>query len=83
MSKKNYKVALDSINKALPKMIEYNNNGNVLAAYYYLGKVYDGLGKKAKAAENFIRVDSIYKITKEITIEFVDGYPFSISIFIS
>ncbi|TPG45259.1 helix-turn-helix domain-containing protein [Flavobacterium pectinovorum] len=77
--KKNYKVALDSINKALPKMIEYNNTGNLLAGYYYLGKSYDGLGKKANAVENFIRVDSIYKITKEMTTEFVDGYPYLIS----
>ncbi|SNR39956.1 AraC family transcriptional regulator, partial [Flavobacterium sp. ov086] len=79
--KKNYKVALDSINKVLPKMIEYDNTGNLLAGYYYLGKSYEGLGKKAKAAENFIRVDSIYKITKEITIEFVDGYPYLITYF--
>lgn len=77
--KKNYKVALDSINKSLPKMIEYNNVSNVLAAYFYLGKAYDGLGKKGKAAENFIRVDSIYKITKEISTEFVDGYPYLIT----
>jgi len=77
--KKNYKIALDSINKALPKMIEYGNTGNALAGYYYLGKSYEGLGKKEKAAENFIRVDSIYKISKEITSEFTDGYPYLIS----
>lgn len=77
--KKNYSAALDSIRKALPKMIKHDNIGNVLAAYYYLGKAYDGLGKKAKATENFIRVDSIYKITKEISTEFMDGYPYLIS----
>ncbi|WP_337965390.1 helix-turn-helix domain-containing protein [uncultured Flavobacterium sp.] len=77
--KKNYKAALDSINIALPKMIEYDNIGNVLAGYYYLGKSYDGLGKKAKAAANYIKVDSIYNITKEISTEFVDGYPYLIS----
>ncbi|AWK06350.1 hypothetical protein HYN56_19810 [Flavobacterium crocinum] len=77
--KRNYVAALDSINKALPKMIEYNNTGNVLAAYFYLGKTYEGLGKKAIAAENFIRVDSIYKVTKEISTEFMDGYPYLIS----
>lgn len=77
--KKNYSIGLDSINKALPKMIEYDNIGNELAAYYYLGKAYDGLGQKVKAAENFIRVDSIYKITKEISTEFVDGYPYLIT----
>ncbi|MBF4466838.1 AraC family transcriptional regulator [Flavobacterium sp. LC2016-12] len=77
--KRNYGAALDSINKALPKMIEYDNTGNVLAAYFYLGKTYDGLGKKAIAVENFMRVDSIYKVTKEITTEFMDGYPYLIS----
>ncbi|AYN05874.1 helix-turn-helix domain-containing protein [Flavobacterium sp. 140616W15] len=76
---KNYKIGLDSINKALPKMIEYNNVGNVLAAYYFLGKAFDGLGKKEIAAENFIKVDSIYKVTKEISTEFIDGYPYLIT----
>lgn len=76
--KKNYNVALDSINKSLPKMIAYKDIGNELAAYYYLGKAYDGLGKKEKAAENFIKVDSIYNATKEISKEFVDGYPYLI-----
>ncbi|MDR6763865.1 AraC-like DNA-binding protein [Flavobacterium sp. 2755] len=77
--KKNYKEALDSINKALPKMIEYNNVGNVLAAYFYLGKTYEGLGKKTIAAKNFIKVDSMYKVTKEISTEFIDGYPYLIT----
>ncbi|WP_409417727.1 helix-turn-helix domain-containing protein [Flavobacterium sp. PS2] len=76
---KNYKVGLDSISKALPKMIKYDNVSNVLAGYFYLGKVYEGLGKKAIAAENFIKVDSIYKVTKEISTEFIDGYPYLIS----
>jgi AraC-like DNA-binding protein len=76
--KKNYKAALDSINKALPKMIAYNNVGNTLAAYYYLGKTFDRLGNKTEAVKNFIKVDSIYKKRKEITTEFLDGYPYLI-----
>jgi AraC-like DNA-binding protein len=77
--KKNYKAALDSINKALPKMIAYNNVGNTLASYYYLGKTYAGLGNKTLAANNFIKVDSIYKKTKDISTEFIDGYPYLIN----
>jgi AraC-like DNA-binding protein/predicted 3-demethylubiquinone-9 3-methyltransferase (glyoxalase superfamily) len=77
--KKKFKVSLDSINNALPKMIAFKNEGNTLAAYYYLGKAYDGLGKKNEAAKNFIRVDSIYKMTKDMSPEFVSGYPFLIS----
>ncbi|MBS7254034.1 helix-turn-helix domain-containing protein [Flavobacterium branchiicola] len=77
--RKNYNTALDSIKKALPKMIKYDDIGNVLAAYFYMGKAYDGLGKKAKAAENFTKVDSIYKMTNEISTEFIDGYPYLIN----
>lgn len=77
--KKNFRVALDSIKKALPKMIAYKNEGNTLASYYYLGKAYDGLGQQAEAAKNFIKVDSLYKKTKRITPEFVSGYLFLIS----
>jgi AraC-like DNA-binding protein len=77
--KGNFKLALDSISKALPKMIAYKNWDNTLAAYYYFGKAYDGLGEKDLAAKNFIKVDSIYKITKTIYPEIMDGYPFLIS----
>ncbi|RYJ39667.1 Response regulator receiver protein [Flavobacterium anhuiense] len=77
--KKNYKIALDSIEIALPKMIFYNNTGNVLAAYYYRGKIYEGLGKKTLAAQNFIKVDSINNKTGVYSGEFIDGYSFLIS----
>lgn len=77
--KKNFSAALDSINKALPKMIAYKDVGNTLAAYYYYGKAYEGLGKKDLAVKNFIKVDSIYKIAKRITPEFMSGYPYLIS----
>jgi AraC-like DNA-binding protein len=76
---KKYKPALDSINKALPKMIAYNNVENTLAAYYYLGMANDGLAKKDEAAKNFIKVDSIYKKTKDIAPEFMGGYPFLVN----
>lgn len=79
--KKNYKAAKDSINKALPKMITNNDTGNILASYYYLAKTYDGLGDKETAAANFIRVDSIYKKTKEISTEFIEGYPYLINFY--
>ncbi|TDE01961.1 helix-turn-helix domain-containing protein [Flavobacterium hiemivividum] len=77
--KKNFSAALDSINKALPKMIAYKDVGNTLAAYYYFGKAYEGLGRKDLAVKNFLKVDSIYKIAKRITPEFMSGYPYLIS----
>lgn len=77
--KKNFSAALDSINKALPKMITYKDVGNTLAAYYYFGKAYEGLGRKDLAVKNFLKVDSIYRIAKRITPEFMSGYPYLIS----
>jgi AraC-like DNA-binding protein len=79
VQKRNYKIAIDSIKKALPQMIFYKNQGNTLASYYYLGKAYNGLKEKEKAVTNFIKVDSIYKVCKRITPEFVSGYPVLIS----
>jgi AraC-like DNA-binding protein len=77
--KRNYKEALDSIDKALPKMIALNDKGNILAAYYYLGKVYNGLKNDTKAVQNFVKVDSMYNETGRITPEFMSGYPYLIS----
>ena len=76
--KKNYPAALDSIYKALPKMIAFKDQGNTLASYYYLGKAYEGLGNRMAAVQNFSKVDSIYKVTKQITPEFMGGYSFLI-----
>lgn len=78
VDKKNYSAALDSIRKALPELIKIKNEINVLASYYYLGKAHAGLGNKSKAVQNFIKVDSMYKIRKIITPEFVSGYSYLI-----
>jgi len=73
--------ALDSINNALPKVIRYKDKGNTLAGYYYTAKAYAGLNNKKEAIKNFIKVDSLYNITKRITPEFISGYPYLISYF--
>jgi AraC-like DNA-binding protein len=77
--KKNYKVALDSIHNALPKMIAYEDKDNVLASYYYLGKANKGLGNTTEAVKNFLKVDSIYQKGKKIYPELMDGYPYLIA----
>lgn len=79
--KKKYKAALDSIKKAFPKILEYKDEGNTLAAYYYLGKIHEELGKKSEAVKNFIKVDSLYQKTRRITPEFISGYPYLISFY--
>lgn len=77
--RKNYKIALDSVNKALPVMKKYNNTGNILASYYYLGKIHEGIGNKEKAVLYYKKVDSIYNKSKKISPEFVGGYKYLIS----
>lgn len=76
--KKKYKIALDSIKKALPVMIKYKNQINVLASFYYLGKTHDLLGNQKEALKNYISVDSLYQKEKRIFPEFTDGYNFLI-----
>ena len=75
---KKYKIAIDSINKALPKMIQYQNTMNIIAGYYYLGKVNERLGIKKLAVNNYIKVDSIYQKNKQIFPEMTDGYSYLI-----
>ncbi len=77
--KKNYTAALDSIAKALPKMIEFKDVTNITASYFYRGKAYEGLGNKSLAAQNYVKVDSIYQVNKRIFPELLDGYPFLIA----
>lgn len=73
--KRNYLSAIDSINKALPKLKELNNLDNVFASYFYYGKAYEGLGNSQKALINYKKIDSIYQLdNKMITPEFTDGY---------
>lgn len=74
----NYNATIDSVSKALPFMIKHNDEINILAAYYYKAKAYQGLNLKNKAVENYIKVDSIYKLNSVISHEFSDGYRFLI-----
>ena len=78
VDKRNFRAALDSIKKALPGLIKVKNTGNVLASYFYLGRSYAGLDYKLRAVQNFIKVDSMYRIRKKITPEFVGGYSYLI-----
>lgn len=77
--KKNYRIAIDSVNKVLPKILSLKDQPNIMASYYYLGKAYQGLRENELAVKNFTKVDSIYKRHKIIYPEFVDGYTYLIS----
>lgn len=77
--KKNYKQALDSVNKSLPILNKYNDISNIMASYYYLGKINEGIGNKDTAVKNYKKVDSMYIKNKTIYPELVGGYHFLIS----
>ncbi|CAM3935148.1 MULTISPECIES: AraC family transcriptional regulator [Flavobacterium] len=76
--KSNYKTAIDSLDKALPVMIEYDEKMNQIASYYYYAKSYTGLKKIDKVVKYYEKVDSVYKELEYITPEFVHGYHYLI-----
>ncbi len=57
--RKKYTAAIDSINKALPKLIKLNDKSNIIDGYFYLGKSYRGLENTEKAIIYFKKTDSI------------------------
>jgi AraC-like DNA-binding protein len=76
---KKYKTAIDTIYKIFPKIIKSNDQENIMAGYYYLGKAYAGIQKQDKATENFIKVDSMYNVIKIMYPEITGVYPFLIN----
>jgi AraC-like DNA-binding protein len=74
----NFNATLDSVSKALPFMIKHKDKINILSSYYYRAKAYEGLNNKVKAADNYKKVDSLYKLNSVISPEFTDGYMFLI-----
>lgn len=75
----NYKAAFDSIKKAMPFLKRNNDNANMMASYYYLGKISQGQGNTNEAVKNFVKVDSIHQKDKIMLPEFIGGYHYLIS----
>jgi len=71
---KRYTIALDSINKSIPHLMQYKNYPNLLAAYYYKAKCFKELNNTKEAVKYFLKVDSLRIFNKEITPEFMEGY---------
>ncbi|WP_161635259.1 helix-turn-helix domain-containing protein [Aquimarina macrocephali] len=65
-AKRKYQTAIDSINKALPTMIEFKDKAKTIDAYFYLGKSYYDLDNKEKAISYFKKTDSILETLKSI-----------------
>ncbi|MGS2741658.1 helix-turn-helix domain-containing protein [Sinomicrobium sp. M5D2P17] len=54
----NYQDALDSLNKAIPRL-EEGEGGLLILSYYYKGKSYQALHKEGKALSMFLKTDSL------------------------
>ncbi len=69
--KRNYKSAIDSLDKAFPFDDDQNSRINY---YLYKGKIANDLGQKEKAILNFEKLDSIYEIHKDPVRELPEVY---------
>ncbi len=78
---KNYTIAKDSLEKAIPELHKTEDMANLSIARYYLGKTLFALGSKDKAIEQFVKVDEIVKDISEIMPETRSGYEFLINHF--
>ncbi|MBW1297805.1 AraC family transcriptional regulator [Aquimarina litoralis] len=72
--KKNYEQTIDSINKALVYLEKNDEKPNMVVSYFYLGKAYGDLKMEDKSISNFVKLDSIFQIQKDLLPETREGY---------
>ncbi|MBC8756485.1 AraC family transcriptional regulator [Kordia sp. YSTF-M3] len=64
--KKNYQIAIDSIQKYTPYFENIHDDDKLVFVYYYSGKAHAGLNQPEKAINFFKKVDSIFQKTYSI-----------------
>lgn len=74
--KNNFKMALDSLDKALP---HENSHNGLLNDHYYRGNIYWKQHQDAKAFSFFKKADSIYDVTQDVVPEVRDIQEFFVS----
>jgi AraC-like DNA-binding protein len=80
LKRKNYLVALDSINKAYPFFYKIKLNHQLLPLHFYKGKCYEGLGKPMKSVNEYTIVDSLYNLNSfNISPKYVYSYTYLIN----
>lgn len=72
--KKNYKKAIDNLNKSLPHFIQSNDIANTSTTNLYLGQSYWELGDKDKAVPYFKKVDETFKKDKFMKEDLIEAY---------
>ncbi|MDQ0784484.1 AraC family transcriptional regulator [Chryseobacterium sp. W4I1] len=78
LKQKNYKVAIDSLNKSSNFFLTKHNDMALNYALMYLGQAYAGAGQKENAVKNFIKIDSIIQKTNNTFPELRDVYTYII-----
>ncbi|MFN7775710.1 helix-turn-helix domain-containing protein [Flavobacterium sp.] len=81
VANRQYRIAIDSIDKVIPKIKAYKNYHNLLAAFYYKGKANEGLKNTNEALKWYQKVDSLNNIHNIITPEFIGGYNYIIDFY--
>lgn len=76
IKRQNYNATLDSVENSIEIIKLNKDKPNLMAAYYYKGKAYEGLNNKTKAVSYFKKVDSIYKTDNIMFPELSEGYQF-------
>jgi AraC-like DNA-binding protein len=72
--KKNYRQAIEYLNRSLPKIIKNDDFAWASMNYFYIGKSYLGLANEKMAIHNFQKVDSIFIKHKFILPELRENY---------
>lgn len=78
LKQKNYKVAIDSLNKSSSFFLTKHNDMALNYALMYLGQAHAGADQKENAVKNFIKIDSIVQKTNNTFPELRDVYTYLI-----
>lgn len=72
--KTSYKIAIDSVTKSIPMLLDIEDPYNLGIAYFYLGESYFKLNKKEKGVSYLKKMDSMIKQTVFLMPEEREGY---------
>ena len=74
LKKKNYKLAIDELEKSKDFFIKQSNELRLSYTLMYLGQAYEGAKQEQKAIENYTKIDSLVKKTNNTFPELRDVY---------